>query len=186
MTAGSTSIATRVRPAKLPQAALLQRYKRPDCYTDCYCCDIDARISHAEFVSRFYCTRLFKAERLVLSLFARSPSSDAQAHALGNGQRDRFAAWTVEARADDQLLMCDLASRTRSWLMTECIDDADQSGTRLYFGSAVVHATQAAGEGRSTSMLFKLLLPAHRLYSVALLSAARRALLSKSSLQPMR
>ncbi len=181
MTVGPASIDTRVRPATLPQAALLQRYNRPGCYTDCYCCDVYGNVSQADFVSRFYCTTLFRAERLVLRLFARSPSSDAQALALAKGERDQFAAWTVEARADHQLLMCDLAGRTRSWLMTESI--ASQSGTRLYFGSAVVHAAQGTGDDRSTSALFKLLLPAHRLYSVALLSAARRTLTRNARLR---
>lgn len=177
MTANSAAFDPRVRPTPLPQSALLQRYNRPHCYTDCYCCEIGSTVSHAEFVSRFYCTALFKAERLILRMFAGARSSDEQARALARGDLDRFAAWTVEARAGDQLLMCDMGSRTRSWLMTEPIIDSGQTGTRLYFGSAVVHDAKPNDHPGRISLLFKLLLPAHRLYTVALLSAARRAVL---------
>ena len=84
-------------------------------------------------------------------------------------QRDAFAAWTVEAREVDQLLMCDVAGRTRSWLAVEAVGDAGADRTRLWFGSAVV---ARAGE-TERSFVWRQLLRFHRLYSVALLGAAR-------------
>ncbi|HTE41110.1 MAG TPA: hypothetical protein VK629_09775, partial [Steroidobacteraceae bacterium] len=79
-------------------------------------------------------TRLFKLERLILKWAVAKPSIDDQARQVAAGDRDDFAAWTVEQRADDQLLMCDLSNRTRSWFMVGSIP----GGTRLHFGSAVV------------------------------------------------
>ncbi|MBC8026654.1 MAG: hypothetical protein H7Y89_11710, partial [Steroidobacteraceae bacterium] len=83
-----------------------------------------------------------------------------------------FAAWTVERRAEDQLLLCDFQGKTRSWLMVEL-----KGGTsRLYFGSAVVKPRGSNGEKRMTGG-FQVLLGFHKRYSHALLSAARRALI---------
>ena len=92
-----------------------------------------------------------------------------EARAVAAGTGERFAAWSVEARAPDQLLMCDLYGRTRSWFMVEPATDAGPVQTRLYFGSAVV-----ASAMRKPS--FRLLLGFHVLYSKALLRAARRRL----------
>ena len=75
----------------------------------------------------------------------------------------------------DQLLLCAIDGRTRSWLM---VSAADVSGrTRLYFGSAVlpkpmpVNSPSATGKP-SLGFVFKALLGFHKLYSRALLSAA--------------
>ena len=75
---------------------------------------------------------------------------------------DAFAAWRVEDRAEDQLLLCDLPGRTRSWLM------AASEGTRtlLYFGSAIVPLSPG----------YRALLGFHKLYSRVLLRAAKSRL----------
>lgn len=155
--------------APLPSNALLQRYKqREECFTDCYCTDIPATVSLANYVAAFYTTRLFKLERLLIRLAVKRPSTDADAIALGLGQIETFAAWSVEAREDNQLLLCDLADSTRSWLMVEPFEN----GTCLYFGSAVVPRPGAKGMGP----IFHLLKGFHKLYSRALLASARRRL----------
>ena len=51
---------------------------------------------------------------------------------LAQGRRETFAAWQVESRAPDQLLLCDFRGGTRSWLMVI----ARREGTLLHFGSA--------------------------------------------------
>jgi hypothetical protein len=157
----------------LPKRALLQAYaERPDCFTDCYSATLPGHFTLADFVSAFYCTRLFRLERLILRLTIRRASSDAQAAAVALGTATHFAAWTVEARSPDQLLMCDLAARTRSWFM---IENATNQ-TRLFFGSAVVppaHSPPGTGLGWG----FTTLLGFHKLYSRALLASARRRLL---------
>lgn len=146
--------------ADLPQDALLQRYREQGAYTDCFAIDVPGQVAHAAFVEAFYTTAVFKLERLLLALFVARPSRDAEARELASGQRQQFAAWSVEGRAPDQLLMCDYAGSTRSWLMAS---PAGQ-GTRLYFGSAVVRSRQGG--------VFRALLGFHKLYSRVLLRAA--------------
>jgi len=157
----------------LPAGALLDRYRGDGGFTDCYATDLPRRVSQAEFVEAFYTTALFKLERFVLRVFVDRPSSDVEAARLGRGELDAFAAWSVEGRTADQLLLADLAGRTRSWLMVVPLGDA---GTRLFFGSAVV-ARRSARTGRtSMGWVFRALLGFHRLYSRALLRAARARL----------
>ncbi|WP_426163136.1 hypothetical protein [Pseudoduganella sp. R-34] len=146
--------------ADLPEDALLQRYREQGAYTDCFAIDVPEQVAHAAYVEAFYTTAVFKLERLLLALFVARPSRDVEARELARGQRQHFSAWSVEGRAADQLLMCDVAGSTRSWLMAA---PAGQ-GTRLYFGSAVVHSRQGG--------LFRALLGFHQLYSRILLRAA--------------
>lgn len=167
-----------VHPARLPDHSLLQRYRRDGGYVDCYCIDLPRAVSHQAFVSAFYTTPLFKLERALLELLLKRPSTDIEAGGLAAGQLDAFAAWTVEARVQDQLLMRDLAGRTRSWLMVA--PRPDQAGSRLYFGSAVVaRADRASGRPRMGAG-FRALIGFHKLYSRALLAASAKALSAAS------
>jgi hypothetical protein len=160
-----------VYACELPRQSLLSPYATAGDYTDCFTTEIPRGATHAEFVAAFYNTRLFKLERLILA-FIGKPSTDAGARELAEGKRAAFAAWTVERRAVDQLLLCDFQGKTRSWLMVE----SKGATTRLYFGSAVVKPRGGNGEKRMTGG-FQALLGFHTRYSQALLSAARRALL---------
>jgi hypothetical protein len=161
-----------IQTGELPPAALLRHYQARRAFTDCYFTDVPGVVDHARYVEAFYTTPVFKIERLILRWLVRKPSSDAQAHDLATGQRDRFAAWTVEARATNQLLMCDNLGRTRSWLMCAESPEAGPTRTRLYFGSAVVpHTVGASGQGR-LNWLFRSLMGFHKLYSRVLLRAA--------------
>ncbi len=104
----------------LPDDALLGHYaRREDCYTDCYALDFPRTVSLAAYVTAFYTTPLFKLERFILKWAVSRPSSDDQARQVAAGEVERFAAWSVEARTTDQLLMCDMAGRTRSWFKIE-------------------------------------------------------------------
>jgi len=164
-----------IRPCELPDAALLRRYQDSGAFADCYCVEVPGAVSQARYIEAFYSTRLFKIERSLLAWLVAKPSTDLQAAALAAGSLDTFAAWRVEARTDDQLLMCDFQGRTRSWLMSEAVSGAEPPGTRLYFGSAVVPATRA-GSGRSQmGFVFRALLGFHKLYSRMLLRAAASA-----------
>lgn len=163
-----------------PEGSLLLRYATGGGFVDAYVTSIDGRVDLATFVEAFYTTPLFRLERTLLGAFARRPSTDAEARALGRGERDSFAAWSLEARAQDQLLMRDFTGRTRSWLMVE----AGARSTRLLFGSAVVPArNEAQGEPR-LGFPFAALLGCHRLYSRLLLAAAARRLRSRATLAP--
>jgi len=160
-----------VQAYALPAQALLMGYCRHGGYTDCFVIDTDARISLARYVEAFYTSRLFRLERLVLTLAARS-SSDLQAVELAAGRGSTFAAWEVEARAADQLLMRDVTGRTRSWFMVA----PAEGGTRLYFGSAVTSSQHRTGAPATIGPVFRALVGLHTLYSRALLTAARRRL----------
>lgn len=151
-----------VRSRPIPDASLHATYARTGAYTDCFTADVSGRFSLTQFVEAFYTSRVFRLERLILAWFVGKPSTDAEAKALAAGNRDRFAAWTVEGRSSDQLLMCDYLGHTRSWLMVaEC--DASGAATRLHFGSVVVPVRRFP---------YKVLIGFHRLYSRILLRSA--------------
>lgn len=125
----------RIQARDLPADALLRRYAEQGAYTDCFAVEVGQPVAHEAYVEAFYTTAAFKLERLLLGWFVARPSTDEQVRALANAQANEFAAWHVEARSVDQLLMCDMAQRTRSWLMCTA---SEGGGTLLYFGSAVV------------------------------------------------
>jgi hypothetical protein len=165
-----------IRSAPLPEHALLTKYTRAGAYTDCYTLEVRGGVSHAKYVEAFYTSSVFKLERLILKWFVDKPSTDAEARELAAGRRNAFAAWTVEGRAADQLLMCDYLRRTRSWLMVVPCGSKESPMTRLHFGSAIVPVIDKS-TGRSTlGWPFKLLLGFHKLYSRVLLSSARTRL----------
>jgi hypothetical protein len=148
----------------LPGRALLTAYVARG-YTDCLTAEVAGRVTLGEYITAFYSSLAFRPEQVLLRLIGK-PSNRADAIALAAGA-ERFAAWTVEARGDDQILLCDFTGRTRSWLMVEQV----AGGTRLYFGSAVVRQGGAAERGT-----FKALLWFHKLYARTLLRSAARAL----------
>ena len=154
---------------ELPADALLRRY-RDRGYTDCWALDIAGLVTHAQFVEAFYTTPVFRLERWILRLAISRPSSDADARRLACGEADRFAAWTVEARAPDQLLMCDVVQRTRSWLMVS--PSTTPGHTTLWFGSAVVAVEDPHMGERRLGATYSALLGFHKLYSRILLRAA--------------
>lgn len=177
MMQNSAAAPASVRPCPIPANALLDRYRQNGSYADCYCTDITGDVSHERYLEAFYTTSVFKLERLILGFAVSRPSTDAQAAQLAQGTADSFAAWSVEARSEDQLLLCDLHGRTRSWLMTAPLDDG--ASTRLYFGSAVVPARDEHGGNSRLGPVFSGLLGLHRLYSKILLRAARSRLQSQ-------
>ena len=165
-----------VQPCEVPSSSLLNKYKDGHAFTDCYCIEVDGAVPLAIFVEAFYTTSLFKLERFLLTWLARRPSSDEQARALAAGEADTFAAWHVEDRRDNQLLVS--AGRTRSWLMVESLANTEAlPATRLYFGSAVVAKPNAPGANPELGFVFHALLGFHKLYSKALLRAAAARLI---------
>jgi hypothetical protein len=165
-----------IQRSLLPEGALLAFYRAGGSYTDCYVTDIASRVSHEDFVTSFYTTWVFKLERWLIRLGLSKPSSDAQAHQLAHGALDEFAAWRVERRAVNQLLMADYTGRTRSWLMVEHIATDRGVRTRLYFGSAVVPVRHRRNGIPSMGWTYKSLLGFHKLYSIVLLRAAKKRL----------
>lgn len=160
-----------IEPTVLPEDALLQVYaERDDCYADCYSTEISESVSLVRYVSAFYTTPVFRMERLVLRMFASAPSSDIEAQQMASGERRSFAAWRVEKRSDNQLLMCDFSGRTRSWFKVEHPDG--RSGAKLFFGSTVVPAADSE-PGAGLGLVFNALLGFHKVYSRVLLASAK-------------
>jgi len=164
----------KINKTTLPSDSLLKSYAAQEAYTDCYSTDLFGNFTFENYVEAFYTTRLFKLERFILKWLVSKPSSDQQARQLSEGLIDHFAAWTVEERADKQILMCDFQNRTRSWLMLESVRKENEIYTQLYFGSAVVRNVNGTNR---LGVFFNLLLGFHNLYSKALLKAARKRLL---------
>jgi len=163
-----------IESSPLPDDALLGIYKQKGAYTDCYCTEISIAVTHAQFINAFYTTPVFKLERLILKWAVSKPSSDVEVNLLAEGEADTFAAWSVENRKENQLLMCDFQSRTRSWLMIEPVESNNR--TRLYFGSAVVPVKNNKSGVSSLGLAFHTLLWFHKIYSVVLLLSAKSRL----------
>jgi len=108
----------------------------------------------------------------------RLPSTDAHLDALLDGSRQKFAAWSVEQRTDNELLMCDVASKTKSWFMVRQAGDSAAPRTRVHFGTAVVATPNRRTGELELGTVFRLFMPLHLLYGRSLLHAAVRDLRS--------
>ena len=161
-----------VHACPLPDGALLAAYRAGGAYTDCYTADVAGPISHDQFVAAFYTTFVFRLERLILKWILDKPSSDEDARRLAAGAASAFAAWHVEQRCADQLLLCDVVARARSWLMVAPVQTSSGPGTRLYFGSAVVPRRNRQTGQPEMGPAFRALLGFHKIYSMVLLRAA--------------
>ena len=149
-----------------PETSLIQKYRKAEGhYTDAFVTEAPEGVELPAYIAAFYTTPLFKAERILLRL-GGIKSTDDEVQALADGRRERFAAWTVEARTPDEILLRDGAGRTMSWL-------ALQQG-KMWFGSVVVPVRQ---RGKLTlGPVFNSLIGAHKVYSRMLLSAAAHRL----------
>jgi hypothetical protein len=170
-----------IRACALPEEALLSKYARAGAYTDCYTAEIAKPVSHAAYVEAFYTCRLFKVERFLLTWLVFKPSTDAQARELASGASNTFAAWRVEERSANQLLVCDFLGQTRSWFMIGPPRNEGAIGAHLYFGTAVMPVRDKVSGQARMSFAFKSLLAFHKLYSRALLYAARTRLTRTSA-----
>ncbi|GAA0655099.1 hypothetical protein [Brevundimonas lenta] len=159
-----------VAEAALPSGALLGRYVSAGSYTDCFVVTVPGSITQAAYVEAFYTTPLFKLERLALAVLLWFPSTDQQARCMAAGEISRFAAWTVEGREADQILLCDFLGASRSWLMS--VADGATGTTTLYFGTALLPHPR----GDRLGLGFRALVPFHRPYARALLRSAVRRL----------
>ncbi|MCR8826408.1 hypothetical protein [Pseudosulfitobacter koreensis] len=161
-----------VTPQEMPVGSLIaEQAAQPGYFTDCYACVVPGQVSLADYVTAFYTTPLFRAERLVLRLAARAPSTDVQARAVAEGEAERFAVWQVAARRADEMLLAERSGRTKSWFSV-AVQGAD---TKLFFGSVVVPVKGKSGK-MVLGPVFDSLKTAHALYSRALLASAARGL----------
>ena len=101
-----------IKSRALPESALLRSYNRGGVYTDCYVVEVPGSIALAEYVTAFYASPIFKLERIILKWMVSRPSTEADARQVAEGSIDRFAAWQVESRDENQLLLSDFKTRT--------------------------------------------------------------------------
>lgn len=165
-----------VSACDLPRNALLRQYVAEQTYTDCFVTTVRRSVSLQEYVAAFYASSLFALERYILKWGVSKPSSRADIGALADGTATTFAAWSVEARRADELLLQDYLGRTRSWLKCVPIESGDASETAMFFGSAIVFSGDANQSEARSKALYWALLPFHKLYSRGLLWSARRNL----------
>jgi hypothetical protein len=163
-------VAIRIDAHPLPDGALLARYRdMPGAYTDCYSTVVEPQVTVEAFIAAFYTTPLFKCERFVLFLIGRG-TTDAIVRALAAGKVNAFAAWTVEGRGENELLVCDFVGLTRSWLMAV----PRENGTRLYFGTAAVPRSSDRSGNPRPGWGFRFFAPLHVIYAKALLRSAAK------------
>ena len=170
-----------IEKCAVPTNAMLANYSMDGTYTDCYTTEIPGLITFPEFVFAFYTTLIFKLERLILKWMVSKPSTDAQARQLADGEIEKFAAWHVENKSKNEILMCDFLGRTRSWLMVAPVNTASGARTHLYFGSAVVPIRNSKTGELSLGFGFQALLGFHKIYSVLLLHFAKSRIMSQLS-----
>ena len=147
----------------LPVGSLLESYPAAGGYVDCFSAEVPRPVSLPQLIEAFYTSRAFRPERWLIGALLGKRASNSDVARLAAGEAERFSAWSVEARREDQILLCDYQGRTRSWLMVAPVP----GGTQLHFGSAVV---------KPGDPVFKALLGFHRFYSRVLLKGAVRNL----------
>lgn len=152
-----------IKKCSVPANTMLDKYSVNEAYADCYFTEVPGQVSFPEFVFAFYTTPLFKLERSILRLAVSKPSTDIQARQLADGSSNQFAAWGVENRSGNELLMCDFRGQTRSWMMVVPVSSVR---TRLYFGSAIVPNRNTKTGERSIGFVYQALLGSHRIYSI--------------------
>ena len=162
-----------IKRCPVPANTLLEKYSALGGYVDCYWTEISEQVAFPEFIFAFYTTPVFHLERFILKLFVEKPSTDAQARQLAEGSCNTFAAWNVEGRTKNELLMCDFRGRTCSWLMTVHSNPANRPRTQLYFGSAIVPKRNPKTGELSLGIGYQALLGFHQIYSVLLLHSAK-------------
>lgn len=163
-----------VQKCAVPQGSLLAKYTQDGSYADAYRVELPGRITLPIFIKAFYTTWLFKVEALILKYTVERPSNDMEAQELAVSSRTKFAAWDVEGRTENELLMCDMLARRRSWFMVT----HENERTQLYFGSAVVPVKNPKTGKSSLGFLFVILLGFHQLYSYFLLYFASRNIIT--------
>lgn len=163
-----------IEQASLPADALLARYAGTGNYVDCLTIAVPNAVTLSEWIAAFYSSPAFRPERWLLAHLLGKPSTAQDIADLAAGQSTRFAAWTVEQRTADQLLLCDFQQATRSWLMVEPLTASNS--TRLYFGTAVVLSPRDGRRFGVRRALFWGLLWFHKAYARLLLGSGANRL----------
>lgn len=161
----------KIESIAVPPDSLLAGFGPPSAYRDCFRREVPGEVSLEQLIERFYCSTVFRPERIVLGLIGKG-ASNADAESLARGVTERFAAWTVVKRRDPtrsssgaiaqqggEILLQDFRGTTASWLSVQ----PRERTTLLLFGSWV---------GEPDRGIVKALMPFHRWYSRVLLRGA--------------
>lgn len=159
----------RIALIEVPGDSLLMARWRPGDFADCYVAEVPGSVSLARYLTAFFSSPAFWLERNGLHLIGRGANARDIA-ALAEGRTKAFAAWDIEERDADQILMRDFTGKTRCWLRVQALPNKD--ATRLHFGSWV----NAKGESGKLSLITHAAYPFHRAYSRILLAGAVRNL----------
>lgn len=158
-----------VEAAPVPAASLLATAPGERAYADCWSCEIAGSAGLSQLIEAFFTCPAFRPERLTLAAIGKG-GSDAEARALAQGETDRFAAWTLVERREDEILLEDFAHRTRCWLAVA----PKGAHTRVSFGTAILARTGEGGADRAENLAFRALVPFHRFYARRLIASAAR------------
>jgi len=148
-----------VQAAPLPPGSLLESYCVAGGYVDCFIAEVPRAVTLPQLIETFYTSHAFRPERWLIGVLLGKRADNRDVVRLAVGKTESFSAWSVEARREDQILLCDYQGSTRSWLMVRPVP----GGTRLHFGSAVV---------KPGDPIFRALLGFHSFYSRCLLRGA--------------
>lgn len=164
-----------VQNGPLPEDSYLRDYgPKTGSYTDCFYLDVKRDVLLGDYIRAFFNTPIFRLERVILATFLGAGSSRQDVLDLASGAGTKLAAWQMEERSDDQILLAVTDGPVRTWLMVG--QSPEGKGTRLYFGSAVVPmATNDQGEPEIGDV-YKRFMGFHKLYSRILLKSAARKL----------
>ncbi|MEO0487904.1 MAG: hypothetical protein AAF092_18555 [Pseudomonadota bacterium] len=152
-----------VQRVPVPADALLAAYCGDGNHVDAYQLSVSEPVALPDYIRAFFQTGIFRLERWILAVAAGASSSDYQIEDLAKGQGDRMAAWRVEARGDQEILLAVEGSPIRTWLGV-----VSGPSPALLFGSAVL-----AYKGR-VPFAARALMPFHAVYSRVLLASAGR------------
>ena len=118
---------TRIAALPPPETSLLAQRRGEDWYRDAFRACVPGHVTLGTFVTEFFAGPAFLPERMALHLIGRGAGA-AEIAALAEGTATRFAAWEMEAREADQLLMHDFLDRTCCWLAVSHEGDASDLG----------------------------------------------------------
>lgn len=161
-----------VRAVDIPSGTMLKAYQAQEgCYTDCYAVDVAGAPDIERFIRIFFDTSIFRLERRILALSGLEATHADDVDALARGHRSRFAAWRLEGKTADELMLRFERPSGRTWL--HVADVPDQSGqARLFFGSALLPGARDNDKRPTIGWSLHAFLPFHRLYARMLLRAA--------------
>ncbi len=169
-----------VTQTQVPDFSLLRSYRSPahanawQQYMDCFVADVAGIVTLSQYIEAFYSSLPFRMERRLIQWLIGKKSSADDVRALASGRAETLSAWVVLARTDNQILLGDYQSNTRSWLALLPLSSGKV--TRLHFGSGIRSVRDPETGEPTMTWGFRALGGFHILYSKILLAAARRGL----------